>query len=243
MPDTDASPKLILNSVRIAIFVAIALASLRVACQQPAPAQAAAPQDGYRFVPGDGVAIRFFYDPELNDEQQIRPDGNIALQLIGEVHLGGRSIPEVTEELERRYKSEIKLPRVTLQVKTYAGQKVYVTGEVQHPGTVSLIGGQDVLSAIAEAGGFKQSGKTNFAILARKGPDGQIMARKVSLSLSGHTMERLQPFDMVIVTPRAIIRVDRFVDEYIRQVVPSNMETGFQYLYTHSASAVSVVPF
>jgi hypothetical protein len=47
----------------------------------------------------------------------------------------------------------------------------------------------------------------------------------------------------VIVPPRAVTRVDRFVDEYIRQVLPGNLQGGFQYLYNRTTSAVSVLPF
>jgi polysaccharide export outer membrane protein len=228
-----------LYSGQAVFLLAACLTSIHSAGQKPT---AATPQAGYRFVPGDGVLIRFFDAPELNDEQQIRPDGNISLQLIGEVHLSGRSVPEATKELEQRYYSEIKSPRVTIQVRSYAGQKVYVTGEVQRPGTISLIGGQDVLSAIAEAGGVRQSGKTHTAILVRKGPDGKILVRKVPLD-AGQVAEILQPFDMIVVPARVIVKVDRFVEEYIRGVVPANMEAGFQYLYNPTATAVSVVPF
>ena len=221
------------------LFLAVCLTSMRLVCQQQ---PAAAPQNSYRFAPGDGVLIRFFYDPELNDEQQIRPDGNISLQLIGEVHLAGRSVAEVTKELEERYKSEIKSPCVTIEVRSYAGQKVYVTGEVQRPGTVTLIGGQDVLSAIAEAGGVRQTGKMHSAILIRKGADGKILTNKVSLD-EGQVAVKLQPFDVIFVPARAIVKVDRFVEEYIRGVVPANMDAGFQYLFNRTTSAVSVVPF
>jgi protein involved in polysaccharide export with SLBB domain len=197
----------------------------------------------YRLAPGDVISIRFFFNPELNDEMQIRPDGNVSLQLVGEVTLVGRTAAEVAQDLERRYLAEVKSPRVTVQVRSYGGQKVYVAGEVVRPGVVSLIGGLDLMSAVAEAGGVRQSGKAHSVILTRRSPDGRLLARKISLNATGQPSERLQPFDVVIVPPRAIVRVDRFVDEYIRQVIPANLEGGFQYLYNRTSSAVSVIPF
>ena len=206
----------------------------------PAPAVEAAT---YRLSQGDTVLIRFFFNPELNDETQIRPDGNVSLQLIGEIKLAGRTTAEVAEELERRYKSEVKMPRITVQVRTYAGQKIFVTGEVVHPGALSLVGGLDIVSAVAEAGGVRQTGKSKTVVLIRKGSDGKLLALKMSLNVPNQFSERLQPFDLVIVPPRAIVKVDRFVDEYIRQVIPGNLEGGFQYLYNQTTSAVSVIPF
>jgi len=41
--------------------------------------------------PGDTVEIKFYYTPELNVTQTVRPDGKIALQLIGEVEVEGRT--------------------------------------------------------------------------------------------------------------------------------------------------------
>jgi protein involved in polysaccharide export with SLBB domain len=34
--------------------------------------------------PGDVIEILFFYTPQLNTTQTIRPDGKISLQLVGE---------------------------------------------------------------------------------------------------------------------------------------------------------------
>jgi len=227
----------------IALIVLITFAPT-VSGQQSQSSTLSAPENTrYRLSPGDVVLVRFFFNPELNDETQIRPDGTVSLQLIGEMQLAGRTVSDITEELERRYKPEVKLPRITVQVRSYAGQKVYVTGEVTRPGTISLIGGQDVISAIAEAGGVRESGKAHTVVLIRKGADGKVLARKVQLNVAKQIAEKLQPFDVVVVPPRAIIKVDRFVDEYIRGVVPANLGAGFQYLYNNTTSAVSVIPF
>jgi polysaccharide export outer membrane protein len=220
------------------------------AAQKPYSADAAAttttipPQPGsYRFTPGDTVLIRFFFNPELNDEAQIRPDGHLSMLLIGDINFASRTVEDVTGELEQRYRSEVKTPRVTVQVRSYAAQKVFVSGEVLRPGVVSLIGGQDLTSAVAEAGGVKQTGKARSWILVRRGAGGQLLTRNISFQKGNPSYERLQPFDLIIVPPRAITRVDRFVDEYIRQVLPGNLEAGFQYLYNRTGSVVSVLPF
>lgn len=216
-----------------------------VSGQQPSSVPQPAPVETvrYRLAPGDVVLVRFFFNPELNDETQIRPDGTISLQLIGEVQLAGRTIGDVSEELERRYKPEVKSPRITLQVRSYSSQKIYVTGEVVRPGTINLIGGQDVMSAIAEAGGVRETGKFKSAILVRKAPDGRVMVRRLQLNMPNQVAEKLQPFDVVVVPPRAIVKIDRFVEEYIRGVIPANLNAGFQYLYNNTSSAVSVIPF
>ncbi len=233
--------------LRCGVLSACLFVSMGTLAQTAAPA--AAPESSpvedasiYRLSPGDVIAAKFFFNPELNDEMQIRPDGHVSMQLIGEVNMGGRTVSDVVRELEQRYAREVKTPRVSLQIRSYAGQKVFVTGEVQKPGVVSLIGGLNVLSAVGEAGGIRQTGSKSV-LLIRKGSDGQPVMRKLSLNAANQFAERLQPFDVVVVPPKAITRVDRFVDEYIRQVIPANLTAGFQYLYNRATNAVSVVPF
>jgi protein involved in polysaccharide export with SLBB domain len=233
-------------------FMLVALCcAIPVAAQDtPAPPSPAAPDADtslYRLAPGDVVLVRFFFNPELNEEVQIRPDGRFSMQLIGEIEAGGRTVTSVVQELEKRYATEIKSPRITVQVRSYGGQKVFVTGEVVRPGVVSLIGGLNVVSAIGEAGGVRQAGKTKSVILIRRGADGKPVARKLSLGSQSNPLPdaglALQPFDVLIVPPRVIAQIDRFVDEYIRQANPANLNVGFQYLYNRAASSVSVVPF
>jgi hypothetical protein len=103
------------------------------------------------------------------------------------------------------------------------------------------------VSAIGEAGGVRQAGKTKSVILIRRGADGKPVARQLSLGSQSNPLAdagiALQPFDVLIVPPRVIAKIDRFVDEYLRQANPVNLNAGFNYLYNRSASSVSVVPF
>ena len=203
--------------------------------------------DLYRLSPGDVISVRFFFNSELNEEVQIRPDGHISMQLIGDVVAGGKTVSDLSRELEQSYAKEVKTPRVSIQIRSYGGQKVFVTGEVNRPGVISLIGGLDVLSAIGEAGGVRQSGKASSVILIRKGPDGKPLARKLSLgspsSPKADAAVKLEPFDAIVVPPRMITKLDRWVDEYIRQLSPASLNAGFTYLINKSNNSVSVVPF
>jgi protein involved in polysaccharide export with SLBB domain len=58
----------------------------------------------YLLSPGDLICLRFLYSPELNDDEVIiGPDGNISLQLVGEVHAAGLTLAELNETLTERY--------------------------------------------------------------------------------------------------------------------------------------------
>lgn len=58
----------------------------------------------YALSAGDLICLRFLYSPELNDDEIIiGPDGNISLQLIGEVHAAGLTLAELKETLTEKY--------------------------------------------------------------------------------------------------------------------------------------------
>jgi len=200
------------------------------------PALPAAELREFRLSPGDVIELRFFHNPELNDTVQIRPDGRISLPLVGEVDLKNKSVAEATRTVEELYAAHLKAPSVTIQVRTYASQKVYVGGEVLRPGVISLAGELSLLAAIMEAGGPQYTASSSSVILIRKTDQGAPAMYKVSMktekdapSLAAATL--LKPFDVVLVPASGITRVDRWVDQYIRQLIPLTLSAGFTYLF------------
>lgn len=188
----------------------------------------------YRLSAGDTIQVSFYFNPELNGKMQIRPDGRVSLQLVGQVDLAGKTVGEATQYIDHLYSKILRTPQVTIQVLTFAGQKLFVTGEVVKPGMINMSGGLTLAEAIGEAGGIKHTGNKNGVVIIRKGPDGKPMMEKVRLMKGGKpthaAVALLHPFDVVVVPESKIARVDRWVDQYIRQVSPANLVFGFQYL-------------
>lgn len=208
------------------------------------PPSPAGPAGNYRMQAGDVVDVRFFYNPELNEQGvQIRPDGRIAVHLIGDVTFAGRTVEEVRKELETSYAQSLRYPRITVQLRGYSTQKAYVSGEVMRPGMVSLTSAMNLLAAVSEAGGIKLTGAQNRVVLIRKMPDGTPGSRQVSLFLKGKptpdALLPLQPFDVVLVPETKIARMDRWVDQHIRSLLPVNMNAGFTYLWQNLSNGGS----
>src|SRR5215471_2504061 len=109
----------------------------------------------YRIGFGDELEIKFFYTPELTTIAIVRPDGRINLPLIGDVVAVRRSPVELAGRIRAAYASQVQRPDVTVNVRTFVTQRVFVGGEVTHPGVQSLVGPLTVLQAIMGAEGFK----------------------------------------------------------------------------------------
>lgn len=63
------------------------------------------------------VSVKFPNTPELDTlEQKIRPDGTITLPYIGKTHVTGKTIDELTEELEKKFSETIRTPEIYILV-------------------------------------------------------------------------------------------------------------------------------
>jgi protein involved in polysaccharide export with SLBB domain len=174
---------------------------------------------------GDQLAIKFYTNPELNEEVVIRPDGMISLQLIDDVQAAGLSPAQLDAELTQRYTSELATPEVSVIVADNGGQRVYVAGEVAEPGEIKLAGGLTVGQAIEAAGGFLTTAHRRHVVIIRRGPDGKPVGQQLDLRpvFEGTDPEvdvPLQPYDIVHVPRSLIANLDLWVEQYIRDLLP-----------------------
>jgi len=180
----------------------------------------------YRIQRGDALAIRFYRNPELNIDLVVRPDGMISLPLINDVSAADSTPQELGRHLEGLYKRELAVPDVAVIVTKFAGQKIFIGGEVTTPGEQELPSGLTMYGAITRAGGFKNSARVNQVILIRKGPDGKLGGKSFDLSeVHGGTHPELdvalEPYDIVVVPRSAVGNVNTFMELYITRNLPA----------------------
>ncbi len=181
----------------------------------------------YSLQPGDSLSIRFYRNPELDQDVVIRPDGMISLPFVDEVRAAGRSPKELDEDLTRRFTGELATPDVAVIVQQFAGHKVYVGGEVGSQGMVPMTGQITLYQAIQEAGGFLTTAHRGTVIVVRRSTDGQVVSRKVNLKRvqDGSDLGEdvyLAPYDVVWVPRSAIGDANVWVQQYIRDLLPIN---------------------
>jgi polysaccharide biosynthesis/export protein len=207
----------------------------KVPSAEPMHSESPLPLTPYRIQPGDSLDIKFFYNPELNESLVVRPDGYISLQLVNEIMVAGLEPREVNEILTEKYSQELRKPVVTVIVKSFAGQRVYVGGEVDQQGLLVMPAGLTALQAVMQSGGFKNTAQPAETLVIRKGPDNRPIPLRVDLAavLNGSTNGedfRLQPDDILYVPKSSIARVNLFVNQYIEQLILfRGVSLGFSY--------------
>ncbi len=129
-------------------------------------------QGSYRLNPGDVIEISVWKEPELQREVLLLPDGNIAFPLVGTVQAAGRTPDEIQAEVEERLTRFFPEPVVTVSILQVAGNKLYVTGQVNQPGQFTVDQPIDVLQAIALAGGLTAFADEDDIYVLRRAADG-----------------------------------------------------------------------
>ena len=187
-------------------------------------------------------------DPRSRTEQEVtvRPDGHISTTVVKDELAYGRTVQDLSAALVRDYSTELRDPRLTVVVRSFAPTRIYVGGEVTNPGEFITVGPTLTLSqAIARAGGLKtMSGDKDKIFVIRHGPNDvpQLFSTRYQDVMWGKDTTsdvRLAPFDVVFVPRSSISKVYRFVNSYLLQFVP--VSWGFSYLVGGNGGGTSVV--
>jgi protein involved in polysaccharide export with SLBB domain len=171
--------------------------------------------------PGDEFEIRFPFSPEFNDRAVVGQDGRVSLQRIGEVVVGGLTVPEATARLKERFAKTVRYPELSLTIRAYAPEVVYVDGWVNRAGLLRSEMPLTLARALSRAGGMKPGARTDDILILRRDPEGNV--RPVSAALGGFAGAgrpdqdpMLKSFDVVYVPRGPIAVVGEFVNSYVK---------------------------
>src|SRR5262249_15149456 len=107
----------------------------------------------YTVKPGDILHIQVWKEPELQGQVLVTPDGSFAFPLVGQVDARNKTVGELEKSITDKLKKYISDPVVSVSVQEIKGNKVYVIGQVAHPGEFIVNPRVDVMQALSMAGG------------------------------------------------------------------------------------------
>jgi len=138
-----------------------------------APAAVTPPAD-YVIGPEDVLSIVFWREQDMSADALVRPDGRITLPLLNDVEVAGLTPDQVRLRVIDGAKRFIEEPNATVIVKQINSRKVYITGNVERPGTFPLLKATSVLQLIALAGGLKEFAKAGDIVVVRSEGTSQV---------------------------------------------------------------------
>ena len=180
----------------------------------------------YKLQVGDVLDIKFPLNPELNEQVTVMPDGTISTAFMMAVPAYGGTTSNLAERLREGYKADLSNPRVSVILRSFAPNRIYVAGEVVNPGEFITVGPNLTVSqAIARAGGLKFSADRHKLFILRRGPDDKAAA--FSVDYFGVMTARdpsadihLAQYDLLYVPRTGIGDFYQVAYQYLLQFVP-----------------------
>jgi polysaccharide biosynthesis/export protein len=117
-----------------------------------ASANAATTASDYVIGALDSLSINVWKEPDLTATLPVRPDGKISMPLLDDVQAAGLTPTQLAQSLTEKLKKFVADPRVTVVVAAINSKRVYLVGEVSHPGPTSMTPNMTVLQALSSAG-------------------------------------------------------------------------------------------
>lgn len=110
----------------------------------------------YRIGSKDVLSVKVWHQPTLSlDAVVVRLDGKISFPLLDDVQAEGLSARELKQVLTEGLEEFITAPHVTVIVVSIKSKLIFVMGEVNRPGALSLESGMRLADALSLSGGFR----------------------------------------------------------------------------------------
>jgi polysaccharide biosynthesis/export protein len=171
----------------------------------------------YLLRPSDVLQLTFPITPEFDQTISVQPDGYVSLRGVGDLHIAGKSLPELAEALHKAYSSFLNDPIINIEMKDFEKPYFIAGGELGKPGKYELRGDTTVAEAVAMAGGFTEKSKHSEVVVFRRTPVGWEAGRmlNVKLMMANKNLGEdiyLRPGDMIFVPKNKMSKIKEFKD-------------------------------
>ncbi len=173
-----------------------------------------------KLAPGFMLGLNVLDDPDFSSSFRIDEQGDIALPILGTMHIAGETVSEARSQIRTKLLEDkiLKDPQVELTVLEYTESEVTIIGEVASPGKHPLLSPSKLVNVLALAGGPTVAAGNQ--VLITRGAEG-------GKTLLVHYSKATDPraVDGVIVDPGDTVEVKRAGIVYVLGAV--NRPGGF----------------
>lgn len=192
------------------------------------PIQVDVSAENYILQPPDEIEIHCSKVAEVHlQKQQIRPDGKVTFEALGEIHAAGKTPKELAGLMEEKIMLLYALTGdnpVDVRIVTYKSKVFYVLGQVYFQGPQEATGRDTILTALAKAR------PTNLAWLERvqivrpsaiddvKPKIFELNFNKLMIHGDASKNVLLQEGDIIYVPPTILAKIGLFVEELVSPI-------------------------
>lgn len=167
--------------------------------------------ESYKIDVGDQLKVSVWKNPDLSISEPVRPDGKIAVPLVGDIMAAGNTPEQLADNIKVALSEYIKSPNVTVILTGLEGHaflsRIRVTGAVGNNMSMTYHQGMTVLDAVLDAGSVNLYADGNATKLHRRTEEGMKTydIRLTDILEDGNmtTNVLLMPGDVITVPERA----------------------------------------
>lgn len=201
---------------------------------------------GYIIGYGDALDVIFIHHREYSrDNIVVLPDGTISYPHAGIIQAAGLSVAQLDSVLTARFSDILVDPDITVIIREFQNQNVYVLGEVDMPGAYEWERNLTLIGALSLARGYTKTARKNNVVLIRRIAENHVVGVEVNVEeiLDGNNFSLdipVRPFDIVYVPKSRIATVEQFMesmftilgrplDIYLKGWQAANQRTIYDY--------------
>jgi polysaccharide biosynthesis/export protein len=155
----------------------------------------------YVIGPDDTLHIAVWREADLTASLPVRPDGKISLPLLDDVQAAGLTPKQLAESITEKLKKYVADPRVTVVVTAINSKRIFINGEVLHPGPMPMLPSMTVMQALSSAGLNQFAKIKGIYVLRTQNGKQQKLPVNYKKLLKGEIEQNypLQPGDTIVV--------------------------------------------
>jgi polysaccharide export outer membrane protein len=183
----------------------------------------------YILHPPDEIEVHCARVPEIDmQRQQVRPDGKVSFEAIGEIDAVGKTPSQVANILQGKILELYKIEgenTIDVRVVAFRSKRYYVFGQVGRPGAQVYTGRDTVLGALALAGSPTVLAWVDRIQVIRPSANKNVKAKIFEFNYDRAAAHGdatkdvlLQPGDIIYVPPTILAAAAMKIEEFIRPI-------------------------
>jgi len=157
---------------------------------------------GYVIGPGDTLHVQLYGKENAEYSLTVNREGMISFPRIGPVSVAGLDFEQVRQELRQRVSEQLIGVNVSISLGRLRSMRVFVLGDVRHPGAYTVSSLSTMTNALFVSGGVHPMGSLRRVQLKRNGERvGTLDLYDLLLEGDTSSDQRLRPGDVIFVPP------------------------------------------
>lgn len=163
----------------------------------------------------------------------VRPDGLLSLPLINDIFVSGNTITNIRDSIEKKYLNYFSNIKISIINSDLKNNIAFVLGDVGKPNAYNISNYTTLSQLMSRSQLNQNTSNVRSIVIVSKENDSIVKRcfnlRKIIKSPGKYIDPIIKQNDLIYVSQKPIVNVNKFVDQYINNVIPGFLGVGLNY--------------